>query len=83
MIFRVRYTFKDLREISGFRLKEISEKTGLSVNEIKSIESDSGEMEVSICKKLSKFYNIDTDYIFIGKQTDFDKKLNNYLGGTQ
>lgn len=83
MIFRARYTFKDLLEISGFRLKEISEKTGISVNEIQAIESDSYETEVSICKKLSEFYNIDTDYIFIGKQTDFDKKLNNYLGGTQ
>lgn len=72
MTLVTRYTFKDLRIIEGLTFEEVSDKTGLPVDEIKAIEKDSSDVKPAVYEKLSKFYDIDTTYIYIGEQTYFE-----------
>ncbi|WP_416451269.1 helix-turn-helix domain-containing protein [Lactococcus lactis] len=78
---RSRYTLKDLRDLNRLSLEEVSNKTKITVDRLKFIESDSSEIEASEMYLLSQLYKLSMNYIFFGKQADFDKKLSEYLGG--
>ena len=67
-----RYTFKDLRKISGLTIERLSEQTDISIGMLKLIERDSGQANYSDIATLSRLYNISADYIHIGKQSDFN-----------
>ena len=70
-----RYTLKDLRKIKRLTIDELSEQTGIDTTILKAIELDSGQAEFNDLAKLSRFYGIGLDYIFIGKQSDFGYQL--------
>lgn len=69
-----RYTLKDLRESKGLTFEQLSEQTSISVDTLKLIEQDSGQAEWCDIATLSKLYKISPDYIYIGKQSDFNDK---------
>lgn len=73
MTLVTRYTFKDLRIINGLTFEEVSDKTGIPVDEIKVIEKDSSDVKPAVYKKLSKLYDIDINYICVGEQSYFEK----------
>ena len=73
MTLVTRYTFKDLRIINGLTFEEVSNKTGIPVDEIKAIEKDSSDVKPAVYKKLSHLYNISTDYICVGEQSYFEE----------
>jgi transcriptional regulator with XRE-family HTH domain len=81
MKFISRYTLKDLRELNHLSLQDLSEKIQLSIDRLNFLESDSSEIEASEMYLLSRLYKLSVNYIYFGKQTDFDKKLNEFLGG--
>lgn len=81
MRFGSRYTLKDLRELNCLSLEEVSNKTKITVDRLKFLESDSSNISGRESINIVKFYRISLDYIFLGKQTDFDKKLSEYSGG--
>ncbi|MCT1186606.1 XRE family transcriptional regulator, partial [Lactococcus lactis] len=63
-------------------LEQVTGRTTISLERLKFLESDSTKIEASEMYLLSKLYNLSMNYIFFGKQIDFDRKLNEYLGGT-
>lgn len=69
-----RYTLKDLRKISGLTIERLSEQTKISVDTLILIESNSGQAEWCDIDTLSKLYRISPDYIYIGKQSEFNDK---------
>lgn len=73
MTLVTRYTFKDLRIINGLTFEEVSDKTGIPVDEIKVIEKDSSDVKPAVYNKLSKLYDMDINYICVGEQTYFEK----------
>ena len=81
MRFGSRYTLKDLRELKHLSFEEVSEKTKIIVDRLRFLESDSSEIEASEMYLLSQLYKLSMNYIFFGKQADFDKKLSEYSGG--
>ena len=82
MRFVPRYCLKDLRELNRLTLEQVTDRTTIPLERLKFLESDSTKIEASEMYCLSKLYNLRMDYIFFGKQADFDRKLNDYLGGT-
>ncbi|WP_285119031.1 helix-turn-helix domain-containing protein [Lactococcus petauri] len=73
MTLVTRYTFKDLRMIKGLTFEQVSDKTDIPVDQIKAIEKDSSDIKPTVYKKLSKLYDIDTNYICIGEQSYLEK----------
>ena len=73
MTLVTRYTFKDLRIIKGLALEEVSDKTGIQIDEIKAIEKDSSDVKPAVYNKLSKLYDMDINYICVGEQSYFEK----------
>ena len=67
-----RYTFKDLRIINRLNIEELSCKTLIPSETLEEIEIDSSDIEYKVLKTLVEFYCIASDYIFIGKQSDFE-----------
>lgn len=82
MRFVSRYTFKDLRQLNQLSLEQVSDKTGISIERLELLESDSSLIAGKESNSLSNLYDINLNYVFLGKQSDFDKKLSEYLGGT-
>ena len=82
MKFTSRYTLKDLRELNHLTLKQVARKVKLNRERIAELEQDSSFITIDEMFRFSKFYDISIKYIFIGEQVDFDRKLNEYLGGT-
>jgi transcriptional regulator with XRE-family HTH domain len=73
MTLVTRYTFKELRIIKGLTFEQVSNKTAIPVDQIKAIEKDSSDIKPTVYKKLSKLYDIDTNYICIGEQSYLEK----------
>lgn len=73
MVLVTRYTFKDLRIINALTLEEVSNETGIPVEEIKTIEKNSSDIKPVVYKKLAKLYDINTTYICIGEQSYLEK----------
>lgn len=69
-----KYTFKDLRKINGLTIERLSEQTDISIDMLKLIEQDSGQAEMRDITTLSRLYNISANYIYIGKQSNFNDK---------
>ncbi|MDG4967544.1 helix-turn-helix domain-containing protein [Lactococcus lactis] len=82
MRFVSRYTFKDLRQLNRLSLEQVADKTDISIERLELLESDSSLITGKELNSLSNLYDINLDYVFLGKQSDFDKKLSEYLGGT-
>ena len=82
MKFTSRYTLKDLRELNHLTLKQVARKVKLNRERIAELEQDSSFITIDEMFRFSKFYGLSINYIFIGEQADFDRKLNEYLGGT-
>ncbi len=82
MKFTSRYTLKDLRELNRLTLKQVARKVKLNRERIAELEQDSSFITIDEMFRFSKFYGLSINYIFIGEQADFDRKLNEYLGGT-
>ena len=82
MKFVSRYCLKDLRELNLLTLEQVTDRTTIPLERLKFLESDSTKIEASERQCISKLYNLSMEYIFFGKQADFDRKLNEYLGGT-
>lgn len=70
-----RYTLKDLRKINHLSIENLSEKTGVDVKTLAKVETDSSGISFEVLKKLSCFYCIAANYIFLGKQSDFEAQL--------
>lgn len=72
-----RYTLKDLRKINNLTLEQVSKATNLPKEEIAGYELDSSNIEATELRLLAKFYNIDVNYIFLGKSenTTFEVDL--------
>ncbi|WP_242359687.1 helix-turn-helix domain-containing protein [Lactococcus petauri] len=70
-----RYTLKDLRKINHLSIEQLSEKTGVVVETLVTVETDSSNISFEVLKKLSRFYCIAANYIFLGKPSEFDTQL--------
>lgn len=70
-----RYTLKDLRKINHLSIEKLSEKTGIDVKTLATIETDSSNISFEVLKKLSRFYCIAANYIFLGRSSEFDTQL--------
>nr|WP_101913856.1 helix-turn-helix transcriptional regulator [Lactococcus lactis] len=81
MRFVPRYCLKDLRELNRLTLEQVARKVKLNRERIAELEQDSSFIAIDEMFRFSKFYDISIKYIFIGEQVDFDRKLNEYLGG--
>lgn len=71
---RSRYTLKDLRNLNRLRIEELSCKTMIPSDTISKLEIDSSDIDYKTLKTLVQFYCISADYIFLGKQSEFEAK---------
>lgn len=67
-----RYTFKDLRLINRLSIEELSCKTLIPSQTLTEIEKDSSNISFEVARTLSQFYRLSTNYIFLGKQSEFE-----------
>lgn len=67
-----RYTLKDLRKVNRLSIEQLSEKTGVDVETLTALEIDSSDISFEVMKKLSRFYCIAANYIFLGEQSEFE-----------
>ena len=74
MTLIARYTFKDLRTIHRLSIEELSCKTLIPSKTLAVIEAESSNISRAVAMKLAEFYRISIDYIFIGKQCEFEAK---------
>jgi len=56
-------TLELIREKSKLTISEVASHCGVTVSRIKELESNPGEMPVSIALKLRKLYGVPFDYI--------------------
>ncbi|MGL4248312.1 MAG: hypothetical protein ACRCR5_05925, partial [Lactococcus garvieae] len=78
-----RYTFKDLRNINRLSIEELSCKTLIPSETLTEIEIDSSDIEYKTFKILVQFYCISADYVFLGKQSEFEaKQIDEMIQGT-
>ena len=81
MKFVSRYCLKDLRELNRLTLEQVTDRTTIPLERLKFLESDSTKIEASERQCISKLYNLSMEYIFFGKQADFDRKIRLKRGG--
>ncbi|WP_407350144.1 hypothetical protein VNN41_07315 [Lactococcus garvieae] len=67
-----RYTFKDLRNFKHLSIEKLAELTGIFPKTLEEIEVDSSSLDRLTLKILTRFYCLPVDYIFIGKQSEFE-----------
>lgn len=78
-----RYTFKDLRNINHLSIEELSCKTQIESKTLTDIEVDSSNISFEVVKKLVQFYQISANYIFMGKESEFEaKQIDEMIQGT-
>lgn len=70
-----RYTLKDLRKVNRLSIEQLSEKSGVDVETLATVETDSSNISFEVLKKLSRFYCIAANYIFLGRSSEFDTQL--------
>lgn len=71
---RSRYTLKDLRNLDCLSIEELSCETLIPSKTLAELEIDSSDIDYRTLKTLVQFYCISYDYIFLGKQSDFEAR---------
>ncbi|MEQ9809226.1 helix-turn-helix domain-containing protein [Streptococcus jiangjianxini] len=70
-------TLKALRANYDLSAKEVAEKLNIHQQTLLKYEKDSTDIPMSLLKKLADFYNVDTDFIFLGKKFVLKQKISN------
>lgn len=65
-------TFRSARLNKKMTIEQVSEMTGITVEELDSIERDSSQATVSKARKLLILYKISCDHVFIGKDPYYE-----------
>lgn len=71
---RSRYTLKDLRNLNRLSIEELSCQTLIPSEKLEELEIDSSDIDYGTLKTLVQFHCISSDYIFLGKQSDFEAR---------
>lgn len=80
---RSRYTLKDLRNLDRLSIEELSCKTLIPSETLAELEIDSSDIEYMTLKTMVQFYCISADYIFLGKESEFEaKQIDEMIQGT-
>ncbi len=61
---------KKMRKEKGLNQSELSEKTGISQRSISAIENGITDLSTKQIKIISEFFNVSTDYLINGKDTE-------------
>jgi transcriptional regulator with XRE-family HTH domain len=61
---------KDLRKAKGWSQTELGEKIGLSFGGVSGIEADRRDTSQSVIIKLSEIFDVSTDYLLKGIETE-------------
>ncbi|RSU08808.1 transcriptional regulator [Vagococcus entomophilus] len=62
---------------AGFTLKEASREVGIHHETLAKYEKDSGNIPINLLNELSILYQIQLDYIFLGKRYDLIRTIRN------
>jgi transcriptional regulator with XRE-family HTH domain len=69
MIGEISKKIRDLRKEHNFTLKDLSERTGLSVSFISQIENGSSSLAITSLKKIADALNVNISYFFKAPET--------------
>lgn len=70
---------KAIRELNNLTIPQVSKKTGISTGNISIIENDKTKPSADALIKLSKLYNVTTDWILFGETKEAGKKKKEQL----
>lgn len=70
-------TLKALRANYDLSAKEVADKLHIHPQTLLKYENDSTDIPMSLLNKLAELYNVDTDFIFLGKKFVLKQKLFN------
>lgn len=78
-----RYTLKDLRNLNRLSIEELSCETLIPSKTLAELEIDSSDIDYGTLKTMVQFYCISADYVFLGKQSEFEaKQIDEMIQGT-
>lgn len=69
------FSLKALRINAGYTSKEVGELANTHPQTILKYEKDSTKIPMDLLKFLSDLYQVPTDYIFLGKQFELNRKI--------
>lgn len=70
-------TLKALRANYDLSAKEVADKLHIHQQTLLKYEKDSTDIPMSLLNKLAELYNVDTDFIFLGKKFVLKQKIKN------
>lgn len=70
-------TLKALRANYDLSAKEVADRLHIHQQTLLKYEKDSTDIPMSLLNKLAELYNVDTDFIFLGKKFVLKQKITN------
>lgn len=67
-------TLRAIRTNYSLSAKEVADKIGIHQQTLLKYEHDSSKIPVDLLNRLADFYNVQTDFIFLGKKYDLIHK---------
>lgn len=73
--FRIKFSLAACRKNAGMTLREAAKYLGIGYQTLSKYERDSSQIPVSLVDKASVIYQVPSDYIFLGKNSELIRNI--------